>query len=87
MNKALPKVFEPISELRALLRTEKDRIRKDRLQLLYGIKTGQLSTRLQAADLLGKSRNTIGRWLSVYEVEGLDALLSIKYQGKKKTPA
>ena len=83
MNKALPKISESTRELRALIRDEQDRIRKDRLQLLYSIKAGLLHSRLQAAELLGKSRNTIGRWLTVYEQDGLEALLSIQYQGKR----
>ena len=83
MNKALPKVTESQRELQELIRTEKDRIRKDRLQLLYSIKVGLLGTRLEAANLLGKSRNTIGRWLAVYEEDGLEALLAIQYRGRK----
>ena len=75
---ALPTVKESAGELRTRLRSEKDLVRKDRLQLLYSIKTGLVRTRIEAAELLGKNRNTIGRWLSIYEREGLDALLSIQ---------
>ena len=77
MNKALPPIHESARELEDRLRRETDSKRKERLQLLLFIQDGQARSRKEAARLIGRTRNTIGRWLSDYEQGGIDRLLAI----------
>jgi transposase len=84
MNKTLPTIHESLSELEERLRHERHPKRKERLQLLLFIQNQQARSRKDAARLIGRSRNTIGRWLSDYEHGGLDRLLAI-YQPRGQT--
>lgn len=84
MNKALPPIQESVTELEDRFRRETDPKRKERLQLLLFIQDGQARSRKAVARLLGRSRNTIGRWLSHYQQGGLDRLLDI-YQPSGQT--
>lgn len=90
MNKALPKITESALALKDMLRQEHHATRQLRLQALFLLASRQAASRTQVAALLGKSRNTIGAWLNLYEAHGLDKYLEI-YQpagGQTKiTPA
>ena len=77
MNKALPKVKETAEQLRERLKTERNSKRQNRLQALYLIVTKQAGSRGKVAAMLGKNRNTISDWLSLYEREGLEKYLEI----------
>lgn len=77
MNKALPKIKETAEELRERLKTERTSKRQNRLQALYLIVTKQAASRSKVAQMLGKNRNTISYWLSLYEQQGLEKLLEI----------
>lgn len=77
MNKALPKIKETAEQLRERLKTERHSKRQNRLQALYLIVTKQAKSRGKVAAMLGKNRNTISDWLSLYEREGLEKYLEI----------
>lgn len=77
MNKALPQILETPDELRKLLQQEKHSKKHHRLQALYLIVTGQATSRSKVAKLLGKNRNSISQWMSLYETGGLAKLLAI----------
>jgi transposase len=85
MNKALPKIKETAEELREMLKKEHQVKRQNRLQALYLIATKQAKSRSQVAEMLGKNRNTISDWMSLYEAEGLEKLLEI-YKPSGATP-
>jgi len=84
MRKPLPEIQESDSELREMLRTEKRTRQRQRLQMLYLIKSGQATTRKEAAQMLLVNRATIGRWLHTYEKDGVSGLLSIKTKPNRK---
>lgn len=50
---------------------------QERLQMLYWLKTHQVSSRQRLAQLLARNPSTIYRWLHTYHHEGLDALLQV----------
>ncbi len=84
MNKALPKIKETSEELREMLKKETRSKRQNILQALYLIVTRQAKSRSKVAGMLGKNRNTISDWLSLYEESGLEKLLEIyKPRGAK----
>jgi transposase len=43
--------------------------------MLYHLKSGYAKTRREAASLIGVHPKTVGTWLTVYETDGLEAML------------
>jgi transposase len=74
MRKARPAITESATDLRQRLQRERDGRKKQQLQLLFLLARVRLLTRQEAAQMLGVSRNTIGRWLARYEAGGLAGL-------------
>ena len=85
MNKVLPKIKETAEELREMLKSERNSKRQNRLQALYLIVTSQAKSRAKVATVLGKNRNTISDWLSLYEAGGLEKVLEIYKPSGAKT--
>jgi transposase len=73
------------------LRSERDPQLRPRLHLLVLLKSGQVTTRRQAATHLAVHRNTVALWLRTYRDGGLTALLTYKEPGapssQKSLPA
>ena len=84
MRKAIPVITESAADLRQRLQREHDGRKKPRLQLLYLLASAQAHTRQEAAQVLGISRNTAGRWLARYEAGGLAALLTLHVPSGKR---
>ena len=51
---------------------------KERLQMLYLLKSGQVASRQGLAELIGRDEATITRWLRKYKDGGLKGLLEVK---------
>jgi transposase len=81
MYQSLPPITEELETLRDRLRRERAPTRKDRLHLLVLLKSGQVTSRGQAAAHLAVHRNTVGTWLRRYRTGGLEALLTYKEAG------
>lgn len=79
MNKKVPEITESVEELNALMKESKNTTEKDRLRMLYLLKSGEAKTRKEVARLLGMCRETIGQWLAKYETGGLEQLLERRY--------
>ncbi|MEO1509664.1 MAG: hypothetical protein AAFU84_18655 [Cyanobacteria bacterium J06633_23] len=60
-------ITESEDELKALLRSQKTALSKERIQFLYLLKSEQASTIQQAAKLLGRHRVTLKNGRSVIE--------------------
>jgi transposase len=86
MYRDIPPIREPVAELKQRLQHEHHGRKKPRLQMLYLLASGQASSRQEVAQLLGLSRNTVGRWLATYEAAGLAALLQL-YVPSGKVPS
>lgn len=78
MRKPLPAITERSEDLRAQLRTELAVKRRVRLQALYLLASGQASSQLGLAKLLGVHRHTIQTWLKQYESGGLKAVVTLR---------
>jgi hypothetical protein len=91
MYQPLPDMTEPLDTLQARLRSERDPHLRPRLHLLVLLKSGQVTTRHQAAVHLAVHRNTVALWLRTYCDGGLPALLTYKEpgapSGQKSLPA
>jgi transposase len=68
-------IQESEADLKQLLREQKAASAKERVQLLYLLKTSQAKTVQQAASILGRNRVTVQEWLQRYRKGGLNELL------------
>ncbi len=71
-------ISESLQELRYLLHHTPSPRSQERLQMLFWLKSGQVSTRGEIASRLGRSVASVGNWLRLYRQGGLEALLEIK---------
>ena len=71
-------ITETETALKQRLRTQKTASDKERIQLLYLLKTEQAQTVQEAAALLGRHRVTVQEWLRLYRSGGLAAMLGHK---------
>lgn len=85
MNKALPVITESPQSLQRRLRAEPEARKRQRLQALYLLASGQAASRVALAALLAVHRHTIRAWLTQYEAGGLPALLTIKTAPGKRS--
>ena len=87
----LPAITADLDTLQTRLRSERDPQLRPRLHLLGLLKSGQVTTRHQAAAHLAVHRNTVALWLRTYRDGGLTALLPYKEPGapagQKSRPA
>ncbi|MFN6525615.1 helix-turn-helix domain-containing protein [Nostoc sp. ChiSLP03a] len=57
---------------------------KERLQMLYWLKSGQVTSRQAIAERLGRDQATITRWMRKYKDGGREGLLSVKHAPGKE---
>lgn len=69
-------ILETVDELRELLGSTKNQNIKERIQTLYWLKSEQVKSENAIANLTGKHRTTISRWLRSYRTGGIEALLT-----------
>ena len=81
MYQPLPAIVEELDVLQARLRSERAPQLRPRLHLLVLLKSGQVTTRRQAAAHLAVHRHTITGWLRQYRLGGLAALLTYQEPG------
>lgn len=77
MRRPVPTIHEDATDLKQRWKAERQHSRRQRYHLLYLLASGQVTTRVAAADRLGMDRTTIGLWLAAYERGGLNALMAI----------
>ena len=70
-------IQESEAELKQLLRQQIEVGAREKVQLLYLLKTQQATTVSAAAQMLGRHRVTVQNWLRQYRQGGLSALLAV----------
>ncbi|MBD2039539.1 helix-turn-helix domain-containing protein [Microcoleus sp. FACHB-672] len=70
-------ISETAVELKTLLKKESNLQKKERLQALYLLKSGQVTTLEALSKLLVKDPSTIYRWFQKYKTDGLSGLLKL----------
>jgi len=70
-------VNQTSEELKHRLRRAVSVHSKERLQMLYWLKTGVVSTRAELAKRLERDQSTIYRWLKRYRQGGIEGLLTV----------
>lgn len=68
-------IQESEDELKLLLRAQKTASCKERIHLLYLLKSKQAQTVQEAASILGRHRATLQEWLKYYREGGMEELL------------
>lgn len=71
-------IKESEAELKQLLGGQRTAVGKERVQLLYLLRTGQAETVQTAAQILGRHRVTVQGWLSRYRAGGIESMLEVK---------
>lgn len=69
-------ISESVEELLFQLKKPAHQEIKERIQALYWLKTHQVESIEAIAQLIGKHRTTVSRWLSQYRKGGLESLLT-----------
>ncbi len=79
-------IAETSEELKFLLAKQTTARGKERIQALYLLKIGQVTTLKELSIVIGRDQATIYRWFRKYKVEGIDGLLEVK-RGQGRKPA
>jgi transposase len=77
-NQFRVEVRESSEELQHRLRYAVTAATKERVQMLYWVKTQVIATRQELSQRLGRDESTVYRWLKRYQQGGIDALLEVK---------
>jgi transposase len=78
-----PPIKESAEELKDLLAHEHSAKRRNRIHLLFLIRSGEVSSREEAAARLVVHRNSVWGWLEAYKAGGLAQMLRIGKTGPK----
>lgn len=71
-------ITESSEELKKRLQTARLGNQKEKLQMLWWLKSGQVIEQQEIGRRLGKDTSTVTRWLQKYRLGGLSSLLEIK---------
>jgi len=71
-------IKETVEELKELLAIQKTATGKERVQLLYLLKAGHGQTISQTAEMIGRNRVTLHKWIRQYKADGIEGLLKQK---------
>jgi predicted transcriptional regulator len=79
-------IRESTDQLKHLMPLQTSASAKERLQVLYLLKSLQAKDISTAAQLVGRDRTTVQRWLLKYEAHGIEKLIVPRSgQGRKRT--
>ena len=71
-------IAESAEQLESQLKTARSASQKERLQMIWWLKTQQVTQHQQLAERLGRDASTVTRWLQRYRQGGLADLLEVK---------
>jgi transposase len=71
-------IQESEAALKRQLQTAREASQKEKLQMLWWVKTGQVNQQKEIAHRLGRDTSTVTRWLQSYRRDGLKRLLEVK---------
>ena len=76
-------ITESAEELQTVMTSQSTASERSKVQVLWWLKTGQVTTVTQAAAQGGHHRTTVSRWLSKYRDGGLEHLLAPPYRPRR----
>lgn len=83
--KAFPEINISLTDLKYLIKSEKNYRNIQKLKVLYYIKLNKVKTRKELSELILIERHTVSNWLKKYEKEGLEKYLKINYSTGRKS--
>ena len=78
-------IQESAEQLKEMMNEQSRAKFRERLQILYWIKTGIFSSLQPLADHLGRSKSVVVKWLKIYRTQGLAGLLQWNYHGGRRS--
>lgn len=78
-------IQESAEELREIMNAQTRAKFRERLQILYWIKTEFFNSLQELADHLGRSKSVVVKWLKLYRTQGLNGLLQWNYHGGRRS--
>lgn len=78
-------IAESAEELREMMNDQTRAKFRERLPVLYWIKTKLFQSLQDLADHLGRSKSVIVKWLKTYRTQGLATLLEWNYHGGRRS--
>jgi transposase len=78
-------ITESAEELREMMNDQTRAKFRERLQVLYWLKTNLFQSLQDLSDHLGRSKSVIVKWLQTYRTRGLAALLQWNYRGGRRS--
>ena len=78
-------VHESAEELKRIMNEQARAKFRERIQILYWIKTEFFNSLQELADHLGRSKSVIVKWLKEYRTHGLTGLLQWNYHGGRRS--
>lgn len=70
-------IEESAETLKTLLDKQRDAVSRSKVQVLWWLKIGEVTSVNKLAQVSGYHRTTVSRWLSQYRQGGLEALLAV----------
>lgn len=78
-------IKESTEQLKRLMHLQTNAAAKERLQALYLLKSLQAGSITHAAQLVGRDRTTVQRWMLKYQAQGIEMLIAPRTgQGRKR---
>ncbi len=71
-------IVESEEELKKRLQTASEGSQKEKLQMLWWLKSGQVKEQQEIGNRLARDTSTVTRWLQRYRADGLSGLLAVK---------
>jgi len=78
-------IQESAEELKRIMNEQTRSKFRERIQILYWIKTELFNSLQELADHLGRSKSVIFKWLKEYRTHGLTGLLQWNYHGGRRS--
>ena len=71
-------IQESVEELREIMNAQTRAKFRERLQILYWIKTEFFNSLQELADHLGRSKSVVVKWLKLYRTQGTDRAFAVE---------
>lgn len=78
-------IQESAEELKEMMNAQTRAKLREKIQIIYWIKTALFHSLQELADHLGRSKSVIVKWLKIYRTQGLTGLLQWNYSGGRRS--
>ena len=82
-NQSEEKIKETVGEIKEMLRREKEVKKRERIEVLWLLKTGQAENMIKASEQIGRGYWTVKKWMREYRKGGLEKMMVVGHGGGK----